>query len=146
MGQVAVHGRRHRRVLHRRSLYVYSQARGLGGFCGGASEGGHGYLALIEVREILHQRLYALRTEEHEHVVVEGLVGSEVVADCAIHSGPREFQVERLKIGSVAPGVDVRHREKEILVLVLEKLGLEALEFARRRGKNLALAVDDIFL
>ena len=44
-------------------------------------------LSCLKSGKFFQQRLYTLRAEKHKHVVVEGFVGGEVVADGTIHFG-----------------------------------------------------------
>lgn len=145
LGKVCLDGCCHRRGLDRGSLDVDAQAGILGGLGGGGAECGDGDVALLEVGEIFHQRLDPLRREEHEHVVVEWLVGGEIVADSAVHDGAvkLDFLAEDLGVGAV---VHVGNSKEVFLVLVLEHVGKKVGELACGRVENLALAVNDILL
>lgn len=57
--QIVLQSTRHRGILLRRSLQVQPQPCLLGSLCRGGAKGGNGYLVLLEVWEILGQRLYA---------------------------------------------------------------------------------------
>ena len=54
-------------------------------FCSGFAETAYFYIALLEIGEILQQRLYAGRTEENKHVVIKRFIFAEVVAHSAVH-------------------------------------------------------------
>ena len=144
--EVEVDGRGHRRGFGRGCVDVKAQARVRDGLGGVGAEGGYGDGALVEVREIFCQRLYALGREENQHVVVERLVGREIVRDGAVHYCARVLDLGVVKQFRVRVVVDVGHRQKEVLLLVLEDVGHQVLEFPGLGAENLAFAEYDVFL
>ena len=144
--QIEVDGRSHRGSLGRGGFDVEAQAGVLHGFYRGRAEGGDTYVALLEVGEVFEQRLNALGAEEHEHVVVESLVGTEVVAHGAVHRRLRHIELVGREQGALRAVVDIAHYDEEVLCLVFLHCRQEVGEFACGRGKDFTLAVYDVFL
>lgn len=115
----------------------------------GESVGAYVYLwvILVEVGEILLERIDTCGTEEEQHVEIEWFIRTEVVADGSVHHYLVIIDAEFVEFGC-AGVVDIADREQEALSLVLVDCGkeLRIVEFAGGREEYLALAVDDIFL
>ena len=77
---MVVYGRRDAGILRRGSLYVETKAGVADGLGGSRTECADNDIALLEVGEVLLERLHTAGTEEDEHIIVQLLVGLEVVA------------------------------------------------------------------
>ena len=133
-------------VLGRGSLEVEAEAGFADAAGGGGSEGGYTCVALTVAGEVLEEGLDAAGAEEDEHVVVEGLVLGDLVADGAVHDAFGEFDVfllEELGEGGV---VDVALGDEEAFGAVAEDLGEEVVDAACVAVEDFALAVLDVLL
>lgn len=145
-GEIEVEGGCHRRSFGRGSLEVETET-GIGHRLGGCrTERADLKIALLEIGEILEQRVDTLRAEEDEHIVIERLVGSEIIADSAVHHRRSAVELVFGKERAVGAVVDVAHREEEFLGLVLEHRRHEIGEFTGLGSENLAFAVYYILL
>ena len=146
--EIVLEGTGHGRILLRGGLDVETETGGTGGLRGGGSEGGNGYLALLEVGEVLDERLDTGGAEEDEHVVVEGLdlLRGEVVADGAVHDALAVVELLRVKELGNGVVVDVAHGYEILLGLVLGHGGQQVVNLTGGAEEDLALAVLHIFL
>lgn len=135
----------HRRCLGARCLAVETQAGLFHGFGRCGAEGSYLDVALLKVGEVFQQRLYTGRAEKDEHVVVERLVGTEVVAHRAVHHGLGvvDFVLVEQRIFAV---VYIGYGQQELLAVVLAQRGYEVVELTGVAEEYFALAVDGIFL
>ena len=110
------------------------------------AEGGDGYVALLEVGEVLEQGRDATGAEEDEHVVVEGFALGKVVAHGAVHHtlGELEFLTFEEVLDFIA--VDVAHWHEISFLLVLDHGGQEVVDFSGVAEEHFALAVLNVLL
>lgn len=130
------------------SLNVESQS-GIGdSLAGGRSEGSDTYVFLLELREVLQQRMYAGGAEEDEHIVVEALhfFLGQVVADGTIHDALGVVELALVEQVLQFVSVDAAHGYKVFFTLVLDHHGHKVLHLSGGTIENLALAVLHIFL
>lgn len=140
-----VEGGSHRRSLGIGSLEVDTQT-GVGDRLGCSSAESTDFdVILLEVGEILQQRVDALRAEENKHIVVERLVRREIVAHGTVHHSRRAVEFIFSEERHIA-AVHVAHGKEILIVLMLEHRWQQIGEFAGLGSEDFALAVHDIFL
>ena len=129
-------------------LEIETQTCGLHRLGGGLSETSYHNLALIEVGEIFHEGVDAGRREEDEHIIVKGLIGSEIVAHRAIHHSLGVVQADIVKHIGAGIGVNVTNGIEEFFLAVAGHAGLKLgiVELTGSTEKDLALAIYYIFL
>lgn len=136
----------HRRCLGRRCLKIETQTGIHNRFGSSGAKRTYAQIALLEIGEVFQKRLNSLGAEEYEHVVVEGLIGSEIIAHRAIHHRRSAIELVLGQKGAVGAVVDVAHSKKELLGLVLQHRRHKIGKLAGLGCKDLAFAVYYILL
>ena len=101
-------------------------------------------IALLEIREVLKQRIDSFWTEEYEQIIVESLVGTEIVAHSVVHHSLAMEHAETVKPVLDIVGMNRRLRKEILLSLMLNDVRSQILHLACRADKNLTLSVLDI--
>lgn len=129
-------------------LEVEAQSGGFDSLSRGLSETAYHNVALLEVRKVLHERIDSGGREENEHIVIERLVGPEIVAHRTIHHSLRVVQAEIIQHIGARIGMHIANRIKKFFLVVARHAGLKlgVVELAGCSEKYLSLAINDIFL
>ena len=146
--QENVHSRRDGGVLFRRGFHVEGEARVGDGIGCGVAEGAECHLALLEIGEVLLQRLDSRRAEEDDHVVFRDIdLVFEVVGNVLEEDGLCVGDVVLVaESGQAGGGHVAAARDEELALLVLENEVKKALWVIVLVEEDLALAELDVVL
>ena len=128
-------------------IKLYGGVSGIAyGFGCGRTEAADGHIALLEVGEVLLQSLHTAGAEEDEHVIVEWLIGLEVIAHRAVHHATCVTDVLGSQLLRDFILVYIAQGNEVLLVLMLVDDGQQAVVLACGAEEDLALAVLHVLL
>ena len=143
--EIVFKGGSHRGCLHGGSFEVKTQTGVADGLSGGGSETSDTDVLLLESGEVFEKGVDTCGAEEEKHIIVKLLVGAEVIRNGTIHHSLRVLDAVLVEDACILL-VDIRDDVKELLLLVLDKVGKKSIQLACLAMENLTLAIDDILL